>query len=83
MKRLNILEQTLLQNAEKVKQEILLKNSDLTKYPELHNPDKYKISNDGSFRAFELHRYRVSYRYIGNEIRILRIRHTKKNPLKY
>ena len=70
-------------NSEKVRKEILLKISELIKHPKLYNPDKYKINNDGSFRAFELYRYRISYRYIENEIRILRIRHTKMNPLKY
>ncbi|MGB0948547.1 MAG: type II toxin-antitoxin system RelE/ParE family toxin [Marinirhabdus sp.] len=42
----------------------------------------HKIGNDGSYRAFEKHSYRVSYRITENEIRILRLRHTSRNPLK-
>jgi plasmid stabilization system protein ParE len=45
--------------------------------------EKYKRNNDGSFRAFELHRYRITYRIRNNEIRIIRIRHTKRTPLGY
>jgi plasmid stabilization system protein ParE len=70
-------------NAEKVKKEILLTIDSLLQHPEKYNPDKYKTQNDGSFRAFELYHYRISYRYKGTEIRIIRIRHTKKNPAEY
>lgn len=70
-------------NADKVKKEILLKIDGLIRHPKKYHPDKYKTNNDGSFRAFELHRYRISYRYTGTEIRIIRIRHTKMNPLSY
>lgn len=70
-------------NAEKVKNDILLKINALLERPESYKPDKYKINNDRSYRAFEIHRHRISYRYKGSEIRIIRIRHTKMNPLKY
>lgn len=70
-------------NAEKFKEDILFKIDSLIKYPGRYAPDKYKLKNDGSFRAFELHHYRISYRYIKNQIRILRIRHTKMNPENY
>lgn len=30
--------------------------------PEFYGPDKYKENNDGSYRAFEKYRYRLSYR---------------------
>lgn len=71
------------QNAEKVKSDILTEIAKLTTHPERYNPDKYHFNNDGSFRAFEIHRYRVSYRYTKNEIRIVRIRHTKRSPKNY
>ena len=77
------IEEDSLVAAEKVKRGILLKIDGLLKHPEKFNPDKYKLNNDGSFRAFELYHYRVSYRFIANEIRIIRLRHTKMNPLKY
>ena len=70
-------------NAQKVRKDILLKIDGLLKHPESHSLDKFKIKNDGSFRAFEIHSYRISYRYQKNEIRIIRLRHTKMNPLGY
>ena len=71
------------QNAEKVQNEMLSEITRLATHPEKYPPDKYKLNNDGSFKAFELHRYRVSYRLCKNEVRIIRIRHTKRNPKKY
>ena|SRR5215210_4658008 len=70
-------------NAKKFKRDILFKIDGLLRYPEKYAIDKYKINNDGSFRAFELHRYRISYRYKNNKIRIIRVRHTKMNPGNY
>lgn len=70
-------------NAKKAKKEVLMKIDILLKHPEKYNLDKYKTQNDGSFRAFELYRYRISYRYRGTDIRIIRIGHTKMNPLEY
>jgi len=67
-------------SAEKVRHEILLKIDNLLKNPEAYPPDKYKTDNDGSFRALELHHFRISYRIKNKEIRILRIRHTGMNP---
>ena len=51
--------------------------------PEIYNADKYKINNDGSYRAFEKHHYRVSYHFTKNVIRVLRVRHTSMNPKPY
>jgi plasmid stabilization system protein ParE len=70
-------------NAEKFRRDILHEIDRLLKHSENHSPDKYKINNDGTFRAFELHRYRVAYRIRNNEIRIIKIRHAKMNPLNY
>ena len=67
-------------NAEKIRNEIFLKISDLLRNPEAYPADKYKVQNDGSFRAFELYHYRISCRVKSNEIRILRVRHTGMNP---
>ncbi len=71
------------QNAEKVRKEILEATSKLASNPEIHPRDKYKINNDGSFRAFELFRYRISYQILKEEIIITRIRHTSRNPQNY
>lgn len=38
-------------NADKIKKIILASKKELIKNPERHNPDKYRIGNDGSYRA--------------------------------
>lgn len=51
--------------------------------PERYRPDKYKLNNDGTYRAFELHHYRIAYRFEDNVVRILQVRHTRKKPKFY
>lgn len=70
-------------NADKVKREILKKISELPLQPEVHAPDKYKQNNPGNYRAFELHRFRISYLVREKEIIIARIRHTAQDPMEY
>lgn len=73
-----------VQNAEKVKAKILATIKELPKNPGLHNPDKYRINNeDGTYRAYEVYKYRITYHVSSKEIRVIRIRHTKMNPLTY
>ncbi|MEP7143473.1 MAG: type II toxin-antitoxin system RelE/ParE family toxin [Ferruginibacter sp.] len=50
------------QAAEKVKNDILSSTRKIAANPEMYPPDKYRKNNDGSFRAYELHHYRVAYR---------------------
>ncbi|MEO6723035.1 MAG: type II toxin-antitoxin system RelE/ParE family toxin [Ferruginibacter sp.] len=71
------------QNALKVISDIVAATEKAITNPEYYNPDKYKTDNDGSYRAFEKHRYRVVYRYQKNIIRVLRVRHTKMEPKNY
>ena len=71
------------QNADKVKQDILQKISELSQTPEIHPADKYKQNNDGSYRCFELHRHRISYLVKEQEIIIARVRHTSQEPQQY
>jgi plasmid stabilization system protein ParE len=71
------------QNADKVKKEVLEKINELSKRPEIYNPDKYKINNNGNYRAFELHRLRVGYLVKETEIIIARVRNTNQEPLDY
>ena len=71
------------QNAEKVKNAILLSTRKLAANPEMFPPDKYRKNNDGSFRAYELHHYRIAYRITKNEIIIIRVRHTGMEPKQY
>lgn len=70
------------QNADKVKKEVLEKINELSSRPEIHNLDKYKLDNNGSYRAFEF-RLRVAYLVKENEIIITRIRNTNQEPLGY
>jgi len=72
-----------LQNANKVVADLLYHADKLADHPEFYPPDKYKNNNDGSWRAFEIHRYRLSYRIKGEQIRVIRLRHTSMSPLKY
>lgn len=69
--------------AEKVEEAILSKVEELIKDPEKYPPDKFKADNNGNYRAFETHSYRISYRYTDSAIRILRIRHVKQKPKEY
>lgn len=51
------------QNAIKVVNDIIVAAEKTINDPEYYNLDKYKIDNDGSYRAFEKHRYRIAYSY--------------------
>jgi len=68
------------QNAIKVIDDIITSMDRAITNPEFYSADKYKINNDGSYRAFEKHHYRVTYRFSQNIIRILRVRHSKMKP---
>lgn len=71
------------QNARKVRSDIVSITGSLPVNPGKYPPDKYKLSNDGSYRVFEKHKYRVVYRVLEKEIRILRVRHTGMEPITY
>jgi len=70
-------------NSLKVKKDILSAFTALSLSPEKYPPDKYKRDNDGSYRAFELHHYRIVYRVLPAEIKILTLRHTSMEPIEY
>lgn len=80
---INYIANDSVQNAEKVQKEIVEKIFNLLLYPENYAPDKYRLKNDGSYRAFEIHHYRISYRLKKKEILIFRVRHTSQQPKKY
>jgi plasmid stabilization system protein ParE len=71
------------QNAEKVRTKILTSIKALSKTAEQFKLDKYCLENDGSIRAYEIYKYRISFQITDTEIVVLRIRHTKMNPLKF
>ncbi len=72
-----------LQNAEEIKGKILASIKELIKNPEKHPADKYRKNNDKAFRAYELYKYRITYYISDEQITVIRIRHTKMNPLEY
>ena len=69
--------------AKKVKNTILKKINKLTNNPEIYEQDLFKIDNDGSYRAFEKLKYRIAYRITESQIRVLRLRHTSREPTEY
>jgi len=75
--------QDSLQNALKVNNDIFKVTDFLAAHPGKYPLDKYKRDNDGSYRAFTLHRLRVSYRIYETKVIILRLRHTSMEPLEY
>ncbi len=46
---------------------------------EIYELDEMKIPNDGSYRAYEIYSYRITYKITPKGIHILRIRHTSRN----
>lgn len=66
--------------AEKLEKEIFSKIRTIPEKPTIHQLDRLKRLNDGSFFAFEIDSYRISYRKLNKEIRILRIRHSSRRP---
>ena len=72
-----------LTTADKVINKILTSSKVLSEQPEMHPTDKYKLNNTGSYRAYEVYSYRIAYRILKDKVRILRVRHTSREPLKY
>ncbi len=72
-----------LQNANKVINDIVKSMEKTQTNAFIYNVDKYKINNDGNYRAFEKHHYRVVYKIIKNTLYVLRVRHTKQEPFQY
>ena len=70
-------------SAEKVREEILTTILRLPENPEKYSPDRFKKNNRGNYRAFEKHSLRVAYKITNKEIKILRIRHVKQEPMNY
>jgi len=79
----NYISQESVQNAIKVINDLIQAVENIVQYPEKHKIDQYKKDNDGTYRAFEKHHFRISYRNENQIIRILRVRHTKMNPKKH
>jgi plasmid stabilization system protein ParE len=70
-------------NARIFKRDILGAIGKLSLNPQKHPPDKFKRDNDGSYRAFELYHVRITFHVSESQITIIRIGHTKRNPIEY
>ena len=62
---------------------ILYEIEKLIDFPKIHPLDRFKKKNDGNYRAFVIYNYRISYYYEEQNIFILRIRHSSREPLNY
>lgn len=69
--------------ANEVKNAILKTTQDLVKNPYIFEQDRFKFDNDSTFRAFETFKYRIAYKITEKQIRILRVRHTSREPIEY
>ncbi len=72
-----------LSYANQVKSTIIKTTKELVDTPDIYEQDRFKFDNDGSFKAFEKFKYRVAYKVTQTQIRILRVRHTSREPIEY
>lgn len=81
-----ILEYILLESpagATIVKNAVFDRVRQLDRHPFMYDLDVLCEDNDGSYRAFTVYHYRITYRISENEVVIIRIRHTSREPEVY
>ena len=78
-----ILEKGFIEYAFELNDNILLRIENLTENHNIYQIDRYKKNNNGSYHAFEIDEYRISYRVMKSKIRIIKIRHTSRRTRKY
>ena len=69
--------------ADMLEESIISRIENLIDNDNIYPIDKYKKDNDGSYHAFEVEEYRISYRVKNSQVKIIRIRHTSRKPRKY
>ena len=69
--------------AKKVRNTLLEEVGKLALNPEIYELDPLKTKNDGSYRAFVRFHFRVAYQVKATQVRILRIRHSSREPDQY
>ena len=67
----------------RLEESIISKIENLIDNYNIYPIDKYKKDNDGSYHAFEVEEYRISYRVKNSQVKIIGIRHTSRKPRKY
>ncbi|MEO6637862.1 MAG: type II toxin-antitoxin system RelE/ParE family toxin [Ginsengibacter sp.] len=72
-----------LQNAKKVMAKILAGIKDLEKTPNGMVPINIEMKMMDLSGLLKIYKYRITYYISDKEIRIIRFRHTKMNPLEY
>lgn len=55
----------------------------LSTRPEIYTLDENKLNNDGSYRSYEIRGYNLAYRVLKDEIRIIRVRYSGKEPKRH
>ena len=80
---INYIREDSVKNADTVANAILSSIEKAAGFPEHFPPDKYRLNNSDSFRAFEIYNFRVSFYFNAEIIRIVRIRHTKQKTQNY
>jgi len=78
-----IAEQGYPSYANELEEKILSRIEKLPNNYNIYPADKYKNDNDGTYHAFEIDEYRVSYRVKDTGIKIIRIRHTSRKTRLY
>jgi len=68
------------QKAELVREAILEKINTAGDHPSRFPLDRFKLNNQGDYRAFETHSFRISYQYLQDELRILFVPHIHQRP---
>lgn len=71
------------QGAATVKRAIMEQVAALKDDAEIYEADRFKISNDGSYRTVTVYNYRITYKVTPSQILILRLRHTSQDPIVY
>lgn len=75
-----LFESKSIQVADKVVDKIFDSTKILKTKPEIYKLDTKKDNNDGSFRAYFVYDYMISYQITPDYIQILRVRHTSRKP---
>jgi len=68
------------QNASRIISEIVDQADSISAHPEKYPPDRLFTDNDGSYRFFIKHNYRIVYRFTPGLVKILWIRHIRMQP---
>lgn len=70
-------------NAKKVRNRILASTSILSTDQKIYIVDELKSNNKGEYRAYVIYNYRITFKIELDTIKILRVRHTSREPLEH